>query len=439
VSGWVPTDGEVLTGRIVALDFATSSQDGQLYPLVVVQKADGDEVTVHGHHRVLKEELAKRAPRIGDELTITYLGEVTPDKGGRAYKAYRVEGGSNPFTWNLFRDPDDQLPAEHATGRPAEPTPSAAPTPAAPPAGPAPAAADPDDRIDPADEVAIRRLLEAITVHSKVMGARLTHQLNSNAGGPWAETLTAERGAKALAWLAKADQPAPARRRDPRDGGQVMTPVAAIDTETTGLDPDRHHVWEFAAVLADHDPASHLLVVTDRIHLDIPADLDTADPMALHIGGYYRRRTGNALPGVARLDPATAAGRIAHALAGRHVIGANPAFDIGFLDRLLRRHGHVATHNHHLIDVSPLVAGYLQGVGAAQHGAGVTKARHDDLVDVGVPPYRSTDLAEAVGVTVDPATRHTAAGDAWWALEQYAAVYGLTITREGALPEGQVA
>lgn len=204
MSGWVPTDGEVLTGRIVALDFATSSQDGEPYPLVVLQQPDGAEVTVHGHHRVLKEELTKRAPRIGDDLTITYLGEVTPDKG-RAYKAYRVQGGANPFTWNMFRDPDDQLPDEHATGLP-----PAAATPAPQPAqqpSTASTPADTTDRIAPDDEVAIHRILEAVDSHSKVMSARLRHELNTNAGGPWAETLTAERGAKALVWLRRQVNP----------------------------------------------------------------------------------------------------------------------------------------------------------------------------------------------------------------------------------------
>lgn len=216
-----------------------------------------------------------------------------------------------------------------------------------------------------------------------------------------------------------------------------MTALGFVDVETSGLDPHRHHVWEFAAVLADHDPADATLTVTDEIHLDIPL-LATADAAALRIGGYYRRRTAaGRLTGaggeeVARLDPRPAADRIARALADRHLVGANPAFDATFLDRLLRDHGQAPAWSHHLIDVSPLVAGYLQGVGQAQHAAGVTRERHDELINTGVPPYRSTELAEAIDVTVAADERHTALGDAWWALRQYATVYGLEVVRPNA-------
>ncbi|WP_370325268.1 hypothetical protein [Euzebya sp.] len=224
MSGWAPTDGEVLDGRIVALDVGTSKQDGEPYPLVVLQTDDGDEITVHGHHRVLKEELAKRAPRVGDQLRITYLGKRTPEGGGRSYAAYRVEGGSNPFTWNLFRDPDDQLPDEHATGqplesegatsdRPADPVPQGQPAPDTTPAGagagtptttpPEPAAGQVDTRdvIAPADQVAIQKLLEAAKRVSKIWEAKLRHRLNQRAAGPWETHLTAEAGREALYWL----------------------------------------------------------------------------------------------------------------------------------------------------------------------------------------------------------------------------------------------
>lgn len=194
MSGWQPTDGEIIEGVIVALDFATSKQDGEPYPLVVLRLDDDREVTVHGHHRVLRDELAKRAPNEGDRLKITYLGKVTPDGGGRAYAAYRVQGGSNPFTWNMFRDPDDQLPPEHATGQAA--------IPAAAPAAPR-QPVDTTDRIDPADEVAIRRLLEAVGDTRPDDVQRWIATLNERAGGPWAEHCTAEQGAQALGWLAR--------------------------------------------------------------------------------------------------------------------------------------------------------------------------------------------------------------------------------------------
>lgn len=208
----------------------------------------------------------------------------------------------------------------------------------------------------------------------------------------------------------------------------TITQLIALDTETTGLDPARHEMWEFAALLADHDTDAHTLTITDRIHYDLLVTLEGADGTALRIGGYYERRDHNGrLPWATTPTDEAGAERIAYALAGRHIIGANPAFDVAFIDRYLRARGHAPAHLHHLIDVSPLVAGYLQGVGQAQHDAGKTACRHDDLIDIGVPPYRSGDLADAIGVTVDAEDRHTAPGDAFWALDQYAAVYGLEV------------
>jgi hypothetical protein len=202
MSGWNPNDGDVLAGHIVALDVAQSKQDGEPYPLVIITPDDGgDEVTVHGHHRVLKEELAKRAPRVGDHLVITYLGRITPD-GGRPYAAYRVQGGSNPFTWNLFRDPGDQLPDEHATGQPTDsptvPEPTAASIGGPPPA---PGQIDTRDSATAADVNAIRKLLEAIWHKNSTAADEYRTTITRRAGGPWDVHLTAEAGVKTVAWL----------------------------------------------------------------------------------------------------------------------------------------------------------------------------------------------------------------------------------------------
>ena len=190
-----------------------------------------------------------------------------------------------------------------------------------------------------------------------------------------------------------------------------MTALAFIDTETTGLSPTAHEVWEFAAVLANHD--GDTLTVTDTIHLDITVSLRTSEPGALRIGGYYARRDGSRLPGARLCSPEMAAPEIARATADRHIVAANPAFDVAFLEQLLRRHDQGPAWSYHLIDVSPLVAGYLAARGC------------DD--NVNVAPYRSRELATALGVDVSDDDRHTALGDARWVLRQYATVYGLEV------------
>jgi hypothetical protein len=207
-----------------------------------------------------------------------------------------------------------------------------------------------------------------------------------------------------------------------------MTALAFIDTETTGLDPERHEMWEFAAILADHHDGQ--LVVTDTVHLDLPVTrLHTAEPMALQIGGYYSRRDARTGRMQQTSTPTAPAGaqQIASTLAGRHLVSANPSFDAAFIRAFLTANGQAPCWPHHLIDVTPLVAGYIQGVAQAQHDAKKTAARHDDVTNLAVPPYRSRDLADAIDVTIDDTARHTAVGDARWALDQYATVYALQV------------
>lgn len=185
----------------------------------------------------------------------------------------------------------------------------------------------------------------------------------------------------------------------------TATALCFVDTETTGLDPLLHEVWEFAGIAADHDPDAGLLVVHQVVHLDVPTGLANADGTALRIGGYYGRRHQGRLPGVSRPPAHAAAEQIALAVADRNLVGVNPAFDAAFLGALLRRHGQAPAWNYHLIDLIALAAGVKQAA----------------------PPWKSTDLAETFGVTVDDDERHTALGDASWAMRWYAAIYGLQV------------
>ena len=58
--------------------------------------------------------------------------------------------------------------------------------------------------------------------------------------------------------------------------------LAFIDTETTGLDPDRHSIWEVGLITPDGD--EHLW--------QFPVEEMSADPFALEIGRYWERRWG---------------------------------------------------------------------------------------------------------------------------------------------------
>lgn len=175
-----------------------------------------------------------------------------------------------------------------------------------------------------------------------------------------------------------------------RRGGPTMTATSVVflDTETTGLDPARHDVWEVG-----------LIVDGQEITYRIRPLLATADAYALSLTDYYRRTNATdwkwdegGRDHVAR--------RIATLTAGRHLVGAVPSFDAPFLDRFLRANGAAPAWHYHLVDVEALAAGK---VGIA-------------------PPWDSEELSRAVGVDPTQFERHTALGDARWAKAIYEAV-----------------
>jgi hypothetical protein len=198
----------------------------------------------------------------------------------------------------------------------------------------------------------------------------------------------------------------------------MIAPVCFIDTETTGLDPDRHAIWEVALITPD-----------DREHVwQFPVDEMAADPFALNIGRYWNRRWPAGIQEVSGLDAIYEA----HSLksrrrnfpdqgraikpgkdwcehfqdltAGLHLAGAVVSFDEERLRKLLHQHGVLHRWQYHLVDVEALAAGKL----------GIE------------PPWKSDELSAALGVTVSEEDRHTALGDAKWAMRVYDAVMGGT-------------
>lgn len=83
-TGWRPSPDDVVEGTVVEVDERTGEYGS--YPVVVLEVGDGAEVAVHGFHCVLKNELAKLRPAVGDRLAVKYLGK--PD--GKSYELYKV-------------------------------------------------------------------------------------------------------------------------------------------------------------------------------------------------------------------------------------------------------------------------------------------------------------------------------------------------------------
>jgi hypothetical protein len=190
-----------------------------------------------------------------------------------------------------------------------------------------------------------------------------------------------------------------------------MTPLAFIDCETTGVHPDRR-VWEVAIIRRDDDGEFTFLWQVDDV------DLSNADPFGLKIGGFYERHvsiTGgwdgpfDDYPVMYRAESEVARG-VESATRGAHLVGAVPNFDAGCLDPMLRRHKLIPAWHYHLIDVEAMAIGFL---------AGLSDGDTSDLT----PPWKSDALSRKCRVQ-PPSNeeRHTALGDARWAMRWYDAM-----------------
>ena len=89
-----------------------------------------------------------------------------------------------------------------------------------------------------------------------------------------------------------------------------------LDTETTGLDPDRHEIWELAYAVDDGPIQSGIMFHSLR----------HADPKALAMNGYWERSKGVSPDEWADLEIS-----VRFAMEGATLVGANPAFDAAFL------------------------------------------------------------------------------------------------------------
>lgn len=182
-------------------------------------------------------------------------------------------------------------------------------------------------------------------------------------------------------------------------------PLVFLDTETTGLGPDRR-AWEIALVRREPDGTEQAL------EFFLPIDASRAEPGALNIGRYYQRhphglaatritapaRFGAPCPPPAHVTPVTdAAKRLSAWTASATIVGANPAFDTYVLERMLRSQGFEPLWHYRTRDVEAMATGFIGD---------------EDLGGLAA-------CAAALGVTVDKALEHTAMGDVRVAMAIY--------------------
>lgn len=248
-----------------------------------------------------------------------------------------------------------------------------------------------------------------------------------------------------------------------------MTALAFIDTETTGLDPEQHEIWEVGLIMRSVTLPAAFESVPEEGTEDywfrwfLPVDLSRADPEGLRISGYHDRHPhGDNAPRheqdytkpVMTSNPVqihcscgashfsdwdgwgSIAGRVedpelfSHTLQlvtlGAHLAGAVVSFDEKRLEKLLRANGVLPAWHYHLIDVENLAAGWLAQWAKGPCGPPGSARSAENLAvaaAIAKPPWDSNVLSRAIGVDPEQFRRHTAMGDAQWARAMHDRVY----------------
>jgi oligoribonuclease (3'-5' exoribonuclease) len=144
-----------------------------------------------------------------------------------------------------------------------------------------------------------------------------------------------------------------------------------LDTETTGLDVEKHEVWEIAYAIDDGPIKSAF----------VPHRLTNADPKALEINGYMSRFFD--LPD-SSVDTEFE-NELIDAAQGQYLVGSNPAFDHRML---LKRWGSTPWH-YRMIDVATYAMPYFgwwvpEGLARITKGLDIEENDHTAAKDVDV-------------------------------------------------------
>jgi hypothetical protein len=212
-----------------------------------------------------------------------------------------------------------------------------------------------------------------------------------------------------------------------------VTRLCFIDCETTSLRPDRR-AWEVGIIVREpwtvkHPDGPDTVEPRDseyvcQVHAD-DLDLGNADLMSLKIGRFHERHIGfggdpdkaTALPEIERLA------EVERLTRGAHLVGAVVSFDAEVLAARMRAHGICPSWHYHIICAEGLAAGCLSERARHYEAKGQTETARV-LRETATPPWKSDELSAALGVRVSDEERHTALGDAAWAMRIYDAVMG---------------
>jgi hypothetical protein len=203
--------------------------------------------------------------------------------------------------------------------------------------------------------------------------------------------------------------------------------LAFTDLEATGLHRDRR-AWEVGVIVRDLDAGTQTRPERRFVNLE-DLDLPNANPHSLEIGDFYRRHPEITKEyGTFVYSEGAVAAWFEELTRDAHIVGAVPNFDTDTMTGALTRAGLLPAWHYHLIDVEALAVGWLAGRGwLVLDGV-------DDAPEIGLP-WNSSALSEACGVDpAPPELRHTALGDADWAMRLFDVVTGGAYALPGGGP-----
>ena len=98
---WKPSPGDTITGTLQSVEVIDPGGNGP-YPCLTLKTSDGAVRNIHAFHQVLRNALARRRPKIGDELSIAYQGKREGGSYG-GYHSYQVAGGqAQEMNWDTW-------------------------------------------------------------------------------------------------------------------------------------------------------------------------------------------------------------------------------------------------------------------------------------------------------------------------------------------------
>lgn len=166
-----------------------------------------------------------------------------------------------------------------------------------------------------------------------------------------------------------------------------------LDTETTGLDPDIHEVWEVGCIVRNY--YEDIQSQDEELQWFLPLfNFQHADPFALEIGKFWDRYKWPDPQAYNDTEMGEWCRMFMQLTKGAYIVGAVPNFDIERLDRLCHRYGYRLFNHYHLVDVEAICAGYLKIQ----------------------PPWKSDEIFQKLGINTESEEyvqgKHTALGDA---------------------------